>query len=309
VTASKQVLEPLGLQLESHAQDVIPIRDCHWYFAEGSRPQSYHHRMRFKVHNRDPITIRLALEKCLNSRQVFRTVLAKLPDGTPFHVALHPSRELYDLLIVDATVADETAMKALYEDDSAEAFHFPRMFQATIVTAQNPKSISLFIDYNHSVIDTISIYHWYADLERLLQNLDSVISTPTPFKLFAGLVYSHDTSPCAIADVDYFVNRLKGMSKFQRAIWPKQRAPGWLVGTDIGSKYYLARAAIGKEHNITATKIPRVVRVRKCPHLQDLNLKHHIKPAVTVKRAIALFNIQQTGENVAIFENMEIGRD
>jgi hypothetical protein len=63
-----------------------------------------------KVHNRDPVTIRLALEKCLQSRQIFRTVLAKLPDGTPFHVSLRHSRELYDLLIIDATVTDETAM-------------------------------------------------------------------------------------------------------------------------------------------------------------------------------------------------------
>jgi hypothetical protein len=49
------------------------------------------------------------------------------------------------------------------------------------------------------------------------------------------------------------------------------------------------------------------VRVRKCPHLQVLKLKHHIKPAIAVKTAIAIFNIQQTGENVAIFKCMEIG--
>jgi long-subunit acyl-CoA synthetase (AMP-forming) len=48
VTAGNQVLEQLGLQWESHVQDMIPIRDCYWYIAEGSRPQSYHHRMRLR---------------------------------------------------------------------------------------------------------------------------------------------------------------------------------------------------------------------------------------------------------------------
>jgi hypothetical protein len=94
-------------------------------------------------------------------------------------------------------------MEALYEDDSSEAFHFLRMFQATIVIVRNPKSTSLLIDYNHLVIDTISMYHWYTGLERLIQNVDSVISTLTPFKLFAGLVYSYGASASAIADVNF----------------------------------------------------------------------------------------------------------
>jgi hypothetical protein len=145
---------------------------------------------------------------------------------------------------------------------------------------------------------------WNRDLDILLGNPDTALLTSTPFKLYADTTYSHQTILQATLDVQYMVERLSGIGEQTKAFWPRQRAPGWMIGNDESSEYQHVRMRARKSEPI---KYPRTVTISRYPHLPLLKAKN-IQPYIVVKTAIALFNIQQTGQDHAIFTNLDAGR-
>jgi hypothetical protein len=300
-TKTSKVLESLGLSWDNDVEDVIPIKDIFYPVADGPRPQSYRHRIAFRIHDKDRDTIRTALEKGLASRPMFRTVLVKLSDRTPIHVVIRPSRILFNILISERE-RDEEAIRAMILDDTGASFSGVQMVQALI--AYSKSSTTLILTYNHSVFDAMSMIPWMRDLDLLISDPDSTLLSSTPFKLFADMTYSHRESMPATLDVQYFVKRLTGISKQTKAFWPPQRAPGWMIATDRDSEHRDTRMEIRKEDPI---RYPRVWTKSKFP-FATLKRKS-IQPFIIVKTAIALFNVLQTGQEYAIFNTIDAGRN
>lgn len=307
-SAANNVLRQFGM-LSDDVEYVLPIKDSIRFLADGPRPHSYRHRALFKIKEHSAEAVRLALMKGLNSRPMFRTLLAHMPSSEPFHVVVRPSESLYDQLITTCSVPDALSMQAIYQDDSATSFMREKMFEATIVTVIATGSTFLILTYSHSIFDAISMMHWNNDLDRLIMNLDVEIVSPTRFKLFADVVHSYDTSPPANSDVEFFVRRLRGISRFPDALWPPRRAPGWMSGNDEGSEHYLLRSALRRQQKITASSFPRVIKSLRCAHMPEMKSKHRVQPSLIAKAAIALFNVQQTGSEYAIFNNLDHGRE
>jgi hypothetical protein len=297
-----KVLEGLGLMWESDVEDIIPIKDSQFAIADGARPQTFRHRMAFKIKDRSPEQVRRALERGLLSRPMFRTILVKLPDGTLAHVVVRPGKAFYDMLITKLSVPSEAAVQEMIMDDSSKVFSRIKMFQAVIATME--KSVILILTYNHSVFDAMSMIPWNRDLDMLLGDPDAALLTSTPFKFYADMTYSQQIILPAKLDVQYMVKRLSGIGEQTKAFWPRQRAPGWMIGNDESSEYQHVRMRARKSEPI---KYPRTVAILRYPHLLLLKSKN-IQPYIVVKTAIAIFNIQQTGQNHAIFTNLDAGR-
>ena len=150
----------------------------------------------------------------------------------------------------------------------------------------------------------MSIAPWLRDLDMLLANPDSTLLPTTHFKLFADLVYAHRESLPATLNVQYMVKRLSGISKHSDAFWPPQRAPGWMIATDADSEHHEERMKVRKAAPI---KFPRLISVAKVPNMEEMK-NMGVQPAIVVMTALALFNIQQTGQDYAIFNNLKAAR-
>jgi hypothetical protein len=300
--SATKVLENFGLSWDTDVEDIIPIKDSFFAVADGPRPQSFRNRMAFRI-GRDKVrNVRKALHKGLSSRPLFRTVLMKMPDMTPLHIVIRPGEQLFSTLITEKMGLNEAAIEEMTTNDSGDSFSRILMFQAIIVYSAD--SATLILTYNHSVFDAMSMIPWYRDLDILLTDPETPLLQLTPFKLFADMTYSHRDSMPATLDVQYMVQRFSGISKHADAFWPPQRAPGWFIASDQDCEDHETRMKARKGAPI---RYPRVVTKTHVPHMTSMKARN-ILPVIVVKTAIALFNIQQTGQEYAIFHNIDAGR-
>jgi hypothetical protein len=217
--ATSDVLAPLKLSWDNNVKDIIPIKDSFFPIAEGPRPQSFRYRVAFSISSKLSLEIRNGLEKALESRPLFRTFLVKMPENTPIHVVIRPSKALYDILITEKHGLTKDEIHDLILDDQRSSFSRTQMVQATIVHSQLEQS-TLIMTYNHSVFNALSMIPWIRDLDLLISDPETKLLASTVFKLFANMPHSHAYSQPATLSVDYFVSRLKGISKRTAAFWP-----------------------------------------------------------------------------------------
>lgn len=253
--------------------------------------------------------MRPILDKGLDGRPMFRSVIASLPDGTPFHVVVRPSAILYNKLITERTVLDMAAMEGVYQDDSNENFPRDQMFRACLVRVEHEQAAFMILTYNHSVFDAMTMVEWYPDLDQLFVDPTAELTSQTPFQFFAEVVNLYDTSSLAESSVDFNIHRLRGISKCKDAFWPPKRTPGFMNGIDTGSPHHLARLEHREKHNMPPIRPPRVFRMLKSANIPNIRAAHKIHPSILVKTAVALFNIQQTGHEYAVFNDLDAGRE
>lgn len=298
---TSKVVENLALSWDADVEDVLPIRDIFWPIVQGPRPQSYRHRLAYHIEDKAPEQIRKALEKGLASRPMFRTVLIKLLDRTPIHVVLRPSKSLFEKIITERE-CEEDMVQEMILDDAGSSFSQVHMVQVLLAHSKN--STTMILTFNHSVFDGMSMTAWMRDLDLLISDPNYIPLSSTPFKLFADMAYSHRESMPALQDVQYFVKRLAGIGEQNKAFWPPQRAPGWIIGTDQDYEHREKRTKFRTESPI---RYPKIWKTGKFP-LTELKSKD-IQPIIIVKTAIVLFNILQTGQEYAIFNSIDAGRN
>ncbi|KAM7214894.1 hypothetical protein V8F06_009720 [Rhypophila decipiens] len=308
-----------GFQV-SDIEDVLRIRENYLRLAIGTRPQSYHIRTLIRISNRYSISdVRHALEAGLTLRSIFRTILARLPDGNPFHIILGPSESLFDKIIQTATVPDQASRDALTKDGSSSFHSSPFMAQFQIITVQSPVAETIIsATYNHSIVDAMSILPWHLDLERLLRQPGTPLPPSTPFKPFTELFHLYKSSLPAQLSAEYTVSRLRGISRFKSALWPPQRSPGWMI-CDDGCPRQMASTRDSTREQLWHGKwashyaaefhsIPRVGRNISLAGIEWLRQAKKIEPSLVMKCAIAVFNILQTGSEYAVFNTIHAGR-
>lgn len=303
---ASKVMQEFGLTWEKDVEDILTIKDTFQEFAKGQRPQSYRHRIAFKVKGYNPGQVRVALEKSLLKRPILRTILVRGPGATAVHFVLRPSQVAYDILITQESFSHESEVQETLVDDFDERFE-ARMFKA-IVADIGGNDTALIITLNHSVFDALFAYNWYSDLDLLIQNPGFVSAPTTPFKLFADIHQQYQNSSLALSDINFHIRRLRGISRFTEALWPSKRAPGWMIGNDKGPKDSLIRDTVRKKISPNPQTRPRLARIQDFPDIERLRSQHSIPALVIVKTAISLFNVIQTGQSYAIFRNFDSGR-
>lgn len=301
-------------------EDVVTIREVMWRLASGPRPQSYHTRLVFRS-ERPASAIRAALMAGLVNKPMMRTLL--LQDDShrtsPCHIVMRPNSWLFGKLIQEATVSDRDAAAKMTRDSSAVDHASPFMFRAVIIhSGESGGTTLLSLTYNHSVMDAISLLQWHAELDRRICADDAMsLHAPplTSYKHFTDLFHLNSGNGIAQTVTDFHVRRLRGISRCVKSLWPAQRAPGWMIGSDQGS-------ALAEERALVRDKVwqgrwakegpefefPRSCRILTLPHMERLRRKHSVEPSVLAKSALVLFNVLQTKTDYAIFNSWESGR-
>ncbi|KAK3324871.1 hypothetical protein B0H66DRAFT_106255 [Apodospora peruviana] len=300
---------------QSDIENAIRIKDSFHRLAIGTRPQSYHTRLVFRVVTATIAQVRRGIETALSTRPIFRTMIAQLPDGTPFHIVITPCSSLFDGMIETLEVSHTPALESITKDGSAEGHTSPWMARFQIVQVQESTQTFLIATYNQSIIDALSLQTWHLDLDRLIQNPEYSVPLLSPFKPFADLLHLYRSSVPAQASVAYNVSRLRGISRFRDALWPVQRAPGWMIADDCSTSLEPERALIRNQvwkgqwdSFADEFQIPRIARVSTLSGMERLQSVLQIDPCIVMKTAIAIFNVLQTGSRYAIFNSYHSAR-
>ncbi|KAH6894497.1 hypothetical protein B0T10DRAFT_436085 [Thelonectria olida] len=312
--AAQDKVTSVGLSAAA-IEDVMVIRDSLRRTAIGPRPQSYHSRMVFQVRGIPYEKIRRGLEKALKSRPMLRTIVFETANRVPHHAVLSSSLALFEKLIHDVEVATEAEATQRAKDDSSEGHSSPFMFQCNLVKITTSDQYFLAFTFNHSVIDALSITQWHHELDRWIQDSNIELPALTPYRLFSDLFSQYEDSEPAQKSVTFHVKRLRGISRFGRALWPPQKAPGMMISNDEASDHASERREIRNqvwegqwEKRAAEFQYPRSGRIVALPGLAALREKHGIMPSLLAKGAIALFNVLQTGSSHALFNSWESGR-
>lgn len=323
--AQVAVLEALRqLELDvTDVENVYPIKAGYHRFALAGRPQTYRHRTIFSARGVTAAKVRQAVEVGLASRPLLRTILAQGSDNSFWQVGIRAPSILSHIIEV-VEIPDNAALEGLNQDDSAAAFSPSLGTQVKIVTVRDSGIVNLILTYSHAVFDILSIQPFHNDLDYLISMPDpdpAAIVPSTPFKLFADLHHDYaDSVPAKIA-VRATAHRLRGISKAQSALWPRQKAPGWFVGSDAAVTPQMRdkRARVREQlwaqsgnpwDEMTAREFryPRAARVVNLPTLQRLQVEKNIDPQTVAVAALAAFNAQKTGASYALFNTVDHGR-
>lgn len=320
--AASEVTRQLKLDI-SDVETILPIRTGYHRFVLTDRPQTYRHRTIFSAHGASVVKVRQAVEAGLASRPLLRTVLGQAPDNSLWHVGIRAPCILPHIVEM-AEVPDDEASEKLNQDDSAAAFD-PRLgVQVKIVTVRDSGKVNLILTYSHAVFDILSIQPFHNDLDYLIAMPDpspAALVPSTPFKLFADLYHDYADSMPAKSSVRATAHRLRGISKMQSALWPRQKAPGWFVGSDAAitprmkdrraktrEQVWALTSRTWNETTAREFRYPRAARVVNLPSLQRLRVEKGIDPQTVALAALAAFNAQKTGEPYAVFNTVDHGR-
>lgn len=314
LAAAQEQVERFGLD-RSDIEDVIPIRGSLYRTVIGQRPQSYRIRVVFRVHDSTASQIDDGLCKWLASRPLLRTVLLG-SQGLLYHIVVRHSQHLFQKLAYEVVVESEKEARELYENGPADAHLSPLfMFSATIIKVKETGRYLLCLTYNHSIVDALTLLSWHRDIDRLIHDSHTAIPMQTPYRLFATLFSEYQESLPAQRAMSFHVQRLRGISRYKNAIWPKQSSPGMMIAGDQDSFYHTERQAVRDqiwrgEWQLRADefRFPRRSRIVRLPNMVKMRDSYHLEPVMFTKCALVLFNVLQTRSSVALFNSWESAR-
>ena len=299
----------------SEVEAAIPIRASLRRFTIGQRPQSYHVAFSFRVPGISVSRLHQALGQLVAHHQLLRSVLCLDKKTESFHaVPVYGDALLSHFIFDDQVSTTEQAVNyagGLPKEAHATDF----MLRASVIRCEEDSSNYLSLILNHSIMDAVAAVPWYRDLDMMLHDDTVVLSSMTPYKLFADLHYDLAGSHAAQEAVSFHVKRLRGISRLKHALWPHQRAPGWMISDDAGSPYALKRELVresvwkGRWNSVSAQfntpRISRLVDLSQLP--SQLNRLGLTAPNFT-KAAIALLTTLQTNASHAVFTSWESSR-
>lgn len=286
---------------------LTPVKYLFKYFVDGLRPQSYHHREAFRISSRTVEQVRTAMEKLIRAHATLRAFAVKLPDGSYTHAVIKSSHPLYAKLIKVRHVLGATEALAVVEDCSAWRFPSSQMFEFMIIEDSHCNIVVTFT-FNHSIFDAISVIKWYRDMEQLLIRPSSSLAKTTPFQLFAELLEATATTSDAAKSLDFHISRLRGIASLKPALWPIQKAPGWMVAYDADANCFAEREKSRRNIGSSTETVPRRMALIQSKFFQTLKLVHNLTPAIVMLASVCLLNVFKTCQDHAILSVVDSGR-
>ncbi|KAI4089435.1 MAG: hypothetical protein LQ344_005437 [Seirophora lacunosa] len=314
---AKPTLHGLNLDWQTDVEDVYKnndlVRDL---WSSSQRPCSSNIRFAYRVRNIDAIRLQLALQQALTRHATLRTICFSLEDNMPVHAIIRPGQHWFDLCISTEKEADTVDdVQALTRDMNLEFGGPPKpLYRAHIVPIKDTSDCGCVMSVHHSTFDVFSMSAFVQDLEAILSGRTDQLRDRLPFKLYADAYHQHKTGLAAIEEIRYQANRLRGIANFTKCLWPAQKGPEWLIGNDHGWTYRngepgkteLRRAFDREEHRPEGVPPHRLDHTYV--HLKHLKEEHDVDATSVFKAAVTLFNAEETGQQHAVFCNLDSAR-
>lgn len=316
VNRVKPALDALHLTWEEDVEDVYRNTDAMGVlWSTRRRPTSSIMRWAYHYKNMAIPRLRRALEGTLSRHATFRSLLIDTDDNGPIHAIIRPSKHFYDqcIKVGDEVTTIDGVRHLLGSMDLEFASPPGPLFRAHIVQTETPGDLGVLLSIHHSCFDAFSLAIFFEDLGPALTDDDPTLESRVSFKLFADTYCLHRSGTVAARHVRFQVDRLKGIWKLSKALWPIANGPEWFTGSDQGWADSNGRPGRLGERLAFDREEQRpegvsLWRKDKVPSLQNFKLERAVDISVLVKAAVAIFNREKTGQNHALFCNLDAGR-
>ena len=309
-------LDGLGLSWDRDVEDILPIWDFGQLMLDQSGLRSGRFRVAFTCSNVTPYQLRTALKRTLSNHDILRTLAVRHGSLHHSHVVIRPTSRWFELAITNAkSVGDLKDLRTLelsrLEHENITSSTVP-LFHITISFVESEGSAALIVYGNHSVFDATSLSMFLQDLQSLLINESAVIPQRTSYSLFADAYYSHRASIKSQISLKHHVSRLRGIGKLRDALWPTSYSSQVLKGE--GTSHEHDESSLEKScdrilfEGSMSQGVKGFTRRAKVTPMGKLQSEHKVSHAVVIKAAVALLNIQQTGQPHALFANTQLCR-
>ncbi|OAR02879.1 hypothetical protein LLEC1_05712 [Akanthomyces lecanii] len=303
-----------ALPRDALSESVISLRANQYRMVEGQRPQSYHIRLVYRILELSSARIMEALQILLLKTPLLRSVLLKSTTTNTWQHVVPSEGSLADVLHKGES-ATEDEVKLRLGRESTSALQLPFTFRADVIKCSDIGSHFLTLHFNHAIVDAMLLWSILRNLDDILHDQSTVLPESVPYSLWANLWQQNRRNDLACSAVARLAGRLRGISRFPDALWPPQRAPGWMIADDSSSPHFAARNAVRgsvwKGSWMSAAdefRFPRRGRIVRLPQLATLQAEHGIAADVLARCAVILFNIRQTRSPYAVFNSWEAAR-
>ena len=312
----KPALEEFDLTWQDDVEDVYRnndvIRD---FWSSSQRAASFNIRWVYEIEDVTVTRLRPALEEALIRHSTLRSICVELEDKMPIHVIIRPTKRWFDQCItVGQDVNTINDVRALIPDMHL-GFAGPSapLFRARIHPIKDTGTLGFVMSVHHSTYDAFSMSAFLQDFDALLNNETNKLESRIPFKLYTDTYHMHKHGPAGLEAVRYSVNRLKGIKKYTKALWPTQKGPEWFTGDDSGWTYRNGQPGKPEDRRAFDREDSRpegvaIYRKDKWAHLDTLRETHSIEASNVIKAAVTIFNTEVTGQAQAIFCNLDHAR-
>lgn len=295
-------------------ESVTLLRANQLRMVEGQRPQSYHIRLVYRIPELSGTQILTALRTLVAKTPVLRSVLFKSTTTNAWQHALCGESLVHDVLH-ESQAATEAALQRRLSQESVCALRLPYAFRGDVIRCADTRAHVLVLCLNHAAVDAMALWAILRNLDDLLRDPAVTLPAPVPYSLWADLWQQNRNNALARRTVARLAGRLRGISRFPDALWPPQRAPGWMIADDSSSPHAAARQAVRDavwhgtwDASADEMRFPRRGRVVRLPQLSALQAEHGITADVLARCAVILFNVRQTRAPYAVFNSWEAAR-
>ena len=320
VTRIREVVERklhgLGLSWDGDVEDILPVWDFGQLMLDPSGLRSGRFRVAFTCSNVTPDQLRTALQRTLSNHGILRTLAVRHGPLHHSHVIFRPSSRWFRVAITNAkSIRDLEDLKTLRlcppERENPTPPIVP-LFHITVSFVESQGSAAFVVYGNHSVFDATSLSMFLEDLETVLINQRAILPPRISYSLFANAYYSHRASLQSQISLKHHVSRLKGIGELRDALWPTRYSPQVLEGEGASNKHNEGSPQKSCDRILleggTSQGVKGFTRRAKLNAMGKLQSEHKVSHAVFTKAAVALLNIQQTGQSHALFANTQLCR-
>lgn len=312
-------VEEMGYDFETDVEDIYRgIDSVDTFELNTTRPAS--DNLRFVCQTRHETSIdhlRECVSKCLVDYAAWRSVIVPLEINTTSpkvrHVVMKPSQQWMNTLIKTVNAVNVEELHSMLEDPSKPYAQIGQpTFRAEIFPVNDSQRPGLFMAFNHAVVDAVLLSTFFGDLDALLSGR-TADSQCIPYGVFADMYHLHKDGAVGMASKAYQLKKFDQLEAIEPCIWPRSKGPGFLVGDDRGWRHRNGSPGKASERRSQAA-LPGRLRSEpiSCaidvPSLPALRSQFSIEPFTIVKSAIAIFNVEQTKQNKAVFACCESGR-
>lgn len=313
-------LAQLGFTNSDVESAYLPHDNVTTFLTWTARPASdnfrWVHRLKHETSN---ARLREAIAQTLADHATLRTVVVPLEDNTTSpktaHVVLKPSRKLSDIMVEENRVEEDAASlhRLAGDPDFGYATAGRPALHATVVPVRGSSRPAMVLSVYHSVFDAISIGFFFDDLDGRLSGTTSGKVDWIPYKMYADMFRLHRGGEMGQENMKYQMEKLKDIDGLSKCLWPRLRGPGLMAGNDDGWRY--ANGQPGKpEERVSLNRLAGKERnnfIRdkiELPSLSAMKGSHGVEAFLLTKAALAIFNVEETGKEHAVYVSTEAGR-
>ncbi|KAL2870169.1 uncharacterized protein BJX67DRAFT_346709 [Aspergillus lucknowensis] len=292
----------LGL-LATDIEELVPMTDIFRMMAvDRPFPGVWDLRLALSV-RRDLTSAEVAavLETWLRRHELLRSVISTVEGEPPAYAVMHPHEKwLKQQILFGPEVHDLHGVINYNPKDFVDSSYGP-LCKATILPLRNTSRCGIVIHIHHTLFDGMVMERWVRDLKHLF-NGGSQLNW-YPYREFAANYEIYRTTLDADEAVQYFVNKLTGISSSKAATWDIHR-----VCEKLDKSYSPPETIVP---SVTPTRpspatLPK--RFIHLPKLQEMRSRHGISAPIIALAACALINTRYTGADEAIITNLLAGR-